>query len=223
VPNKNCPTQTEFSSFISRETAKDEREKIESHLADCAECRSGLALMFGENGEDFTAPASLKEKVKNLSAEESKADAASFFSFDWLKTNRLPLAFASVLTVCFAFAGFYVLQDQTPPDTADVLRNGASKNDSFTLLAPEDGANLADEKITFRWSELPGVKNYTLILSDEKGDIVREISSEKPFVETPLSGIGLIKNKRYFWYVRAKFADGLTAESESRRLIFVHK
>jgi hypothetical protein len=223
VPNKNCPTQAEFSSFLARETAKDEREKIELHLADCADCRSGLALMFGKSAENFTAPAPLKEKVKNLRADKSKAKAASFFSLDRLKTNRLPLAFASVLAVCFAFAGFYILQDRTVSNPADVLRNGASKNDSLTLLAPEDGANLADEKIVFRWSELPGVKNYTLVVSDEKGDIVREIPSEKPFVETSLSEIGLLKNKRYFWHVRAKFADGLTAESENRKLIFVHK
>lgn len=220
---KNCPTQNEFSLFLSGEMLEEKRETVELHLANCADCRRDLALMFSENAEIFNAPESLKEKVKNLPVKTTKANSASLFSFEWLKINRLQVGFASVLIVCFGVVGIYFLQNQTPANSDDVLRNGSSENDSIRLFAPEDAATLADEKITFRWSELPNVRTYTLIISDEKGDIIKEVSSAKPQIETSLAELGLTKEKHYFWHVKAKFIDGLTAESESRKVLVSQK
>lgn len=219
--NKDCPTRENLQHFLSSEMFENERDTLELHLADCADCRRGLALMFSESAENFTAPDLLKETVKNL--PKPKVNSASFFSFDWLKINRLQIGFATVFIVCFAFAGVYIWQNQTTSNSDDVLRNGASKNEVFKLLAPKDDVKLTGGKIMFRWSQLPNVKTYTLVISDEKGDIIEEIPSDKPQFETSVSELGLEKEKRYFWHVKAKFTDGLTAETESRKLFFVHR
>lgn len=220
--NKDCPTQDNLSKFLSGEISANERDTFELHLAECADCRSNLALMFSEKAdvENFVAPNSLKEKAKNL-PEKSKGNSASFFSFDWLKTNRLQVGFASILLSCFALAGIYFLQNQTSQSSEDVLRNGTSNKTSIQLLFPEDNKSLSSEKVEFRWSQLPNVKNYTLILSDEKGDIIKEISSDKTNIETSISELGLAKNKRCFWHVKAKFMDGTISESESRKILVV--
>ncbi len=200
----------------------NEHDALELHLANCADCRRNAALMFAEKREEteiFTAPEALKETVKNLPPQKSHLEtnsaSAAFDPLAWLKKNRLQIAFASVLIFCFGLVGFYVLQDRQTPD--DVLRNGAANKNSLKLLAPEDDANVSGEKIEFRWSPVPNAKTYTLILSDEKGDIIREISTEKTNLESSISELGLMTDKRYFWHVKAKFTDGSVAESDTKR------
>lgn len=218
--NKNCPTEESLQRFLSGETLGNERDTIELHLADCGDCRNNLALMFSEKNEskNFAAPDSLKEKVKNL-PEKPKANSASFFSLEWLKINRWQVGFATTLLVCFGLFGIYVWQNRQQNNLVDVLRNGSGNRNSVQLLVPENEANILAEKIEFRWSEMPNAKNYTLILSDEKGDIIKEIPSEKSNLETTVSALGLATEKRYFWHVQTKFADGTTAESENRKFL----
>ena len=199
-----------------------EKETLELHLADCADCRRNLVAAFVEKAEEnqtFKTPQTLAKTVKNLPAKELKSNSATFFSFDWFKKNRLQIAFAAVLLVCFGFAGFYLLQNRQASNSDDVLRGRLATNkNSIKLLAPEEGANIQAEKLEFRWSEIQNAKNYTLVISDEKGDIIKEISTEKTQIETSSSALGLTKEKRYFWHIKAKLADGLTSESESRKL-----
>jgi len=215
---KNCLPQNNFSSFLSGAISADERDTFELHLADCADCRSNLALMFSETPENFTAPDLLKEKVKNLPAKESKANSATFFSLDWLKINRFQTGFAAMLIVCCGLFGVYVWQNQAPQNSDDVWRNGSGNKNSVQLLTPENEAKISAEKIEFRWSEMPNAKSYTLVLSVKKGDIIKEISTEKPQVETTVSALSLTKETHYFWHVRIKFTDGLTAESATRKI-----
>ncbi|HMS39465.1 MAG TPA: zf-HC2 domain-containing protein [Pyrinomonadaceae bacterium] len=213
--NKNCPTQNNFQHFLAGETSSNERNMLEIHLADCADCRQNLALMFSENTaetEVFETPKSLIETVKNLPAKEKKS--ASFFSFGWLK-----IAFASALVFGMAFIGIYVLQNRQTFDSGEVMRNGAINKTVVKLLAPENSTNLQSEKIEFRWTETQNAKSYTLVLSDEKGDIIKEFKTEKTQIETSISALGLTHNKSYFWHVKAKLADGLTSESETRKIL----
>lgn len=219
----NCPTQNNLEIFLSGAMPANKGETLELHLADCADCRRNLALMFGEkasNAENFAAPAALPEKVKNLPSQESQAqiNKSSFNPFAWLKINRLQVAFATILIGCFGLVGFYFLQSRQTSNSDDVLRKDDSNKNLLKLLAPEESANPADEKIEFRWSSLPNAKNYTLVLSDEKGDIIKEISSTQTTIETSISELGLTKDKRYFWHIKAKLTDGSVIESESRKI-----
>jgi hypothetical protein len=220
MSDKNCPTQNNLQRLLSGEMLENERDTLELHLADCVDCRNNLAVMFAEKSEveTFAAPASLKEKVKNL-PEKSKANSASFFSFEWLKINRLEIGFASILMIFLVFTGIYFWQNRQTANSDDVLRNGSANKNSVQLFAPENEANISAEKIEFHWAEMPNAKNYTLVISDEKGDIIKEISSEKAKLETTVSELGLIKEKRYFWHVKVKFADGTTSESENRKFL----
>jgi len=222
MSEKTCPAQNGLEKFLLSEMPENQKDTLELHLAECAVCRRGLALMFSENAESteiFETPASLIETAKNLPERKSKANAARGFSFDWFKTNRLRIAFAAaVLLVCFGVFGIYVVQFRQKPDADDVLRNGAANKNSVKLLAPETDWEISGEKIEFRWSETPNAKKYTLVLSDEKGDLFKEISTEKTQIETTASALGLTKEKRYFWHVKVKSTDGLTSESETRKL-----
>lgn len=221
MSDKHCPTQNNLEIFLSSEMPPKEKEIFQLHLADCADCRRNLVAVFvakAEETETFKTPKSLTETVKNLPASESKANSVSFFSFDWLKKYRLQTAFAAVLLVCFGFVGFYFLQNRQTSDADDVLRNGAANKNLIKLLAPEDNANIQAENIEFRWSEMQSAKNYTLVISDEKGDIFKEIPTQLTQIETTISALGLTNGKAYFWHVKAKLADGLTSESETRKI-----
>ena len=223
---KKCPSQNNLQDFLADKMLEKERDKIESHLADCADCRRNLALMFSEKNterEVFETPKSLIETVKNLPNRQAKANSASFFSFAWLKINRLQVAFSMVVILSFGFLGFYVLQNRQISNSEDVLRNDTSNKNSLKLFAPENEANLSADKIEFRWSEMPNAKKYTLVLSDEKGDIIKELSTEKTQIETTISDLGMVKENRYFWHIKAKLTNGLFSESETRKIFVVNK
>lgn len=214
---KNCPTQNNPELFLSSEMLPNEKETLELHLAECADCRRNLALIFSKKAnetETFETPKSLIETVKNLPPKESKS---AFFSYSWLK-----IAFASVLVLGVAFVGFYVLQ-KPPVSSDDVLRNDAVNRNSFELLAPENNANISGENIEFRWSAMQNAKNYSLVVLDEKGDILKEISTEKTQIQTSISALNLTKEKHYFWHILVKFADGTVAESENRKISIAHR
>lgn len=209
---KNCPTKNNPGIFLSSEIPPNEKETLELHLAECADCRRNLAFIFSEKTnetETFETPKFLVETVKNLPPKESKS---AFFSLGWLK-----IAFASAMVLSFAFIGFYFLQ-KLLVSSDDVLRNDTVNRNSFELLAPENNANISGENIAFRWSAIPNAKNYTLVVSDEKGDILKELSTEKTQIETSISALNLTKEKHYFWHIRIKFTDGTTAESDNRRI-----
>ena len=70
---------------------------------------------------------------------------------------------------------------------------------------------------------MPNAKKYTLVLSDEKGDIIKELSTEKTQIETTISDLGMVKENRYFWHIKAKLTNGLFSESETRKIFVVNK
>lgn len=222
--NKDCPTQDKWPEFLSGQTSAKEQAALELHLADCGDCRGSLALMFSEvaDRENFAVPDSLKEKVKKLPAT-AKTDSVPLFSFKWFKIIGLEAGLATLLVVCCGALGLYLWQNRQSSKADDVWRNGSTNKNSVKLLAPEVNATLSAEKIEFRWSEIQGAKSYTLIISDEKGNIIQEISTEKPNLETSITALGLVNQKRYFWHLKVKLTDGTTAESENRKIFIAHQ
>jgi hypothetical protein len=169
--------------------------------------------------ETFVAPESLKEKAKRLPKHEKPA--SSFFRFFPSRQAAFALAASLVLVSLIAFVAWRAqrIPQQTPSD--DTLRQGGQKAAAAPqLLSPDDGANITGNTIEFRWSGVAGANTYTVVLSDEKGDIISERQTKQGQLTINTSELNLSVGKRYFWHVRAKFADGLTTETEPRKFVF---
>jgi hypothetical protein len=222
---KNCPTKEDLHLFLNRATSAEQKDEIELHLASCEGCRRNLSAIFAQSiseMEQFKAPENLVEQVKRLPEErafaEEKADAQTIPT-PWHRQNFFQIALAAGLLVCAGLFGLYFLQIQETagvPD--DVFRNGSGNKKAIKLLTPPENARAAFEKVLFNWSEIAEVKDYTLILSDAKGDIIKEIKTEETNLKTTGAELGLSKGQTYYWQIRAKLKDGLNSESETRKL-----
>jgi hypothetical protein len=220
-----CPNKDSLNLFLAGETSALQRDEIESHLAGCADCRRDLSAIFSEsinNSQNFKAPESLVEKVKTLPNKDLHAELEDNTSTQtaqvpWYRQNFFQIAFAASLLVFIGFYGFYYWQFQQTSNTDDIFRNGTSNRNSIQLITPQNNLDISTEKIEFSWSKINDAKNYTLILSDEKGDIFKEIKTEKLNIETTVFDLGLTEGKHYFWQIRAKLSDGSTSESETRK------
>ncbi len=225
MSEKNCPTQDNLREFLVGEMPPSEKETLELHLADCADCRQNLVAVFvakAEETETFKTPKPLTETIKNLPASKSKANSLSFFSFAWLGKYRLQTAFAAILLVCFGFAGFYFLRNQTTSNSDDVLRNGAANKDLIKLLAPEDSVVVKGSFVEFEWEKVSDASSYILIISDEKGDIIfQEQTKQTKFnFGRAYPSKRVNKQDKSFWYVQAKLIDGKIIESTPRKIFF---
>lgn len=212
----NCLEQQKINSYLAGEGTAETRDKIETHLANCAECRLNLTQNYAENPEEFfPAPKYLKEKAKLLPKKGKQTEP--FFSF--LFTRQTAFAMASFV-VLFSFIGFWVWSNDSGGTGDDVLRQGEQTAESLKLLTPQINAELSGKEIEFGWEKQANANSYVLIVSDEKGDIVFQKQTREQNLNVKTSEAKLIPGKQYFWYVRAKSIDGKISETSPQKFTF---
>jgi hypothetical protein len=224
---ENCPNKDNLYFFLVGEISEKEKGEIELHLAGCADCRRDLSALFSEsvnNSQNFKTPESLVEEVKKIPEKEADVEkdgktSTQTVSAPWYSMRFVQVVFASSLIFLLGIFGIYLLQIQPDKTPEDILRNGSSNKNSIQLVSPENDNDISDGKISFSWLKIADAKNYTLILSDEKGDIVKEIKTEMQNVEASVSELDLMAGKHYFWQIKATFADGSVSESETRKFL----
>lgn len=220
ILNNDCLTKEDLRLFLTADISAAEREASELHLADCQHCRRQVATMFAEDADgsdSFSAPAFLVEQVKALPDKTAIPYSQPRSSFT-ARRSFWQVAFAVSLLVCFGFAGIYFLGPK-PESTTDTLRSGSGSGGSVRLITPASGAGVSDRSLEFRWAPVPKGKSYTLVVSDETGDVVFEQATAQDAVSFDTSG--LKAGKHYFWFVRAKLENGTNLESDTAKFLFV--
>lgn len=228
MSNKDCLTKSGFKSFLAGDFSPVKKDSVEMHLANCKNCRQTVAMEFADqqtSGEDYALPASLKGEVMGIPKQSHNAeDLGKSEKFGWFKfLNRRPLqvGFAALLIGGFGFVGIYLNREQ--PVKEDVFRSGTLNALSLNLLMPENNSNISGKSMDFRWSAVEGAKIYTFVISDEKGDIIKEISTNDTNLSAQISELGLLSDGRYFWRVKARLIDGSVVESEIRKINVARK
>lgn len=221
ILNNDCPTQENLQLFLSGGLQATERETLELHLPECADCRRQLALMFTENAEEkevFAAPDFLKERMKDLTAGKTQPQV---IAFPTRRKNYFQWAIAAALIICFSTIAVYVFRQTASPNRSETFRQGTSNANSMQLLSPADGANISAGTIEFGWTQIAGAKSYALVILDEKGDIIVQKSTTQDTFTLDISETNPTKGKSYFWFVKANLADGGTRESHIAKFIFM--
>lgn len=213
-----CLTTEIKRAFLADELSIEQREMAETHLAACRACRHQVANLFSDGTEIFSAPNSLKQRAKQIPfGQEKRNFFASFFAY-----FQQPVAIAAtvVLLVAVSSIAFFVLRETQPTQNSqqEKFRKGNSSN-KLQLLSPNANAKISTEQIEFRWAKVVNAKDYTLIVLDEKGDIVGQETTTQESLSFNAST--LEKGKSYFWFVKAKLPDGTTTDSDTAKFVFV--
>ena len=215
----NCLTAEIKRAFLADELSAEQREMTEAHLAACRLCRHQLANLFTNGTEIFSAPDSLKQRAKQIPFPKEKRNFfAAFFAYF---QQPATIAATVVLLIIASSILFLVLRERQPTQNSqqEKFRKGNNSSNKPQLLSPDTNAQISNGLIEFRWSKITNAKDYTLIVLDEKGDIVaQQTTNQESF---SLNSSLLAKGKSYFWFVKAKFPDGTATDSDTARFVFV--
>jgi hypothetical protein len=120
-----CPDRQILSVYFDQELPSPWKEKLESHLAECSECREGLEryrrAFPGPGPADLAATEAAKErvwlKVARLGGETPVRPRAEKW---WSRSVSLPLpaAAAAAAILVFALAVLALRKPAVDPDTA---------------------------------------------------------------------------------------------------------
>jgi hypothetical protein len=99
--------------------------------------------------------------------------------------------------------------DPDPPGPGEPITRGES-TETFGAIQPADGSVGAGMGIRFLWHSVREEAAYTIMLTDEKGDVVWEGTSRDTSVMLPPEVL-LEPGTAYFWYVDALLPGARTA------------
>jgi hypothetical protein len=190
-------TDAEIAGFVDRDLGRDERERVESHLAACAECR--------------TAATQVSRMAHAISHGESIAPA---------KRRRIRLkssvALAGVLAASIAMVVLVRADSFERPDP--LVRSGPVGADAryvIEVVSPGEATTVMSSDLAFVWRDT-GADVYRLAIFDEGGAVVHTAETADTLVSLP-EEIDLEPGHLYLWRVDA-ITDGLSGSSGARKL-----
>jgi hypothetical protein len=180
----------EVAAYIDGAISGSDREQIESHLADCEECRRELV------------------EVRTALRQFRRTP-------DWRIIAPAAVAAAAVIAL---LALPSLLSD--PDSARDVRVRGPDESvrrEGVPLIAvvnPLDGSTIEmTEGLVFHWRAPAADASYQLTLGDDAGEVVWTLSTTDTLVTLPES-VRLGPGSIYYWYVDALLPDGRSATTE---------
>ncbi|MEW6129377.1 MAG: hypothetical protein AB1757_20220 [Acidobacteriota bacterium] len=211
MSGNQCLTKAELRNFLAGAGSPAIRETIEQHLSLCGGCRQLLVAqqeLSKVPPDELRAPEWLKAQAQVLPNKKNRF--AAIWSGDW----RRGLAVAASLIVIMGLAWFFILRPtHQPASPQETWRQEASLLASPLLLAPVNGAVVHTTTIEFQWSEVEGADHYLFTLLNDKGDILFQSTTREGKLRLSTTEAALRDAQVYYWYVGAKSAFGMTAES----------
>jgi len=210
-----CPSGHELAAFFEGQRDEPDYERFERHLADCSYCQARTAVVarLQQNTDDEQIPDAL------LAAADQFGNQPRRYHL-----RRAPAwaAAAVVVIALFTIVGRgpnpgpgaidHPPLTNTTGEGARVLRNISPVDPGPTVLAPVDGARIAPDELTVRWTRVPGSLYYDVRLVNAAGfmiwqDRVTETQSDLP------DHLQLISGNLYFIRVDAYLAEAKSISS----------
>ncbi|MEW6207044.1 MAG: zf-HC2 domain-containing protein [Acidobacteriota bacterium] len=218
MPATDCVTSEDLNSYLAGRFSESERERAESHLAACRECRHRLkAAVADSRPQPPAAPAPRWLKARALAIGRGERAAARM-----VFTSPVRYAAAAAMLI-LAMSAAIIFFRSSEPLPADRLRQQEGLSIAPRLIAPAAGTSVATDRIEFRWAEVQGAESYHLTVMNETGDIVFRAEAEKDHLTVRATDAKLESGKTYFWFVTAKSLDETTADSAIFKFVFIEK
>ncbi|PYV80662.1 MAG: hypothetical protein DMG93_18275 [Acidobacteria bacterium] len=197
-----CPGNDVLAGYMDGALDDGARCQIQSHLADCAACRSligDVAMM--PPADDVALPLGLKRRAIASMAPTRKIRASLV----------LPAAAASTV----------VAKSEPPswpgPTTTDMARKNAPLESLPTLISPRDGGVIKPSELVLHWKPVPQTRYYEIHVVTFDGDPVWQGESQKN--NAKLSPNIVLKEGTYFAWIAACLDDGRVQKSAPVRFV----
>ena len=181
-------TSEELAAYIDGRLEPAQSARVESHMADCADCRADLVAT-----RPLLAEASLR-----MHRGRSWRGAA------WLAAAAvIAIAFVPLLQHAIGSRG------NNPQ-----VRATQTSRAAIEIVSPRS-ASVDAESVVFAWRPVAGASTYRLTLTDSSGEpLFNGSTAETTF--TGAARAKLHRGSSYLWYVDALASDGRTVSSGIR-------
>ena len=178
-----------LAAYLDDAMSIEDRRVAEEHLAACDECRR--EVVASREAISTFQPASVRKP--------------------W-RTIGLVAAAAIVVAI-----GTTLSREPSRSDTVRSDNSITSTRPLVTVIGPGNGARLnSDRRIV--WKSLAEGSSYRITIGDEAAEPIHAATVQDTTYIVPPS-VNLTRGKKYFWYVDAIRADGVTASSGLRSFI----
>lgn len=205
----HCPDQTVWQTFRDGSISEADRVLAESHLVRCAACRQRLIALFdgaNESAPGESVPSCLLRPVLGPAGRPAG-------SFRFIHRARYaPVALAATILLVVGIS-WLVFRQKTPVQPPSELRQSNRITSAIPLTSPLNGAELTSGKLLFSWRDAGPGARYEFTLTDEKGDIVFQEKPAANSLTLDASALRLSSQRKYYWSITAKMADGTKRES----------
>lgn len=219
-----CPGEGVIAAYLDGVVNAADRNRIESHLADCEYCRSLVADVVTTQRLDPQAlPLGLTQAAIALAAPRARRGR-------WILLPGAAMAgvaFVVIVTLVFrsprqlivpappAPAAPVIAKSEpapTPsPPVADTVRKLTTAVALPTLVFPKPDKVVTRDRLEFKWKTVPRSRYYELHVVTPEGEPVWAAQSEAAFLKVP-SDVTL-KDESYFVWITAYLDDGRVLKS----------
>jgi hypothetical protein len=191
--NSNCPSANELYQLVSDEVNSQRRTKIAAHLEMCSDC-----------SEEF-------KMARELSQNLTKRTPRVTF---WQKPEWRSLLAAAAIVLALT-AGIIVTKRTSITSAPPVERGEPSVN---FKTQPADGEQLNVAPAELKWTAIPEVQNYHVVLLNYESSTIAESGSisSTEFLVPPEIRNKLQSGQTYYWRIEYE-KDG---EKKSKLLRF---
>lgn len=221
----SCPDEHQLAAYVDQQLIGAERERVESHLANCDTCLQQVGFLIRESQTAAASvPASLVHRAKRL-ATAAREDAP----FGW----RWVILVAGIAVIAIGLEVWREVRSnreehstivattqqplapairRTPKSAAEAAVRGAPQPDSKPLVVfPQPGAIVPASDLIIRWKPVPNAAAYEVRVVTADGDLVWRKRVQQNLVNAPKQT--LRPGLKYFVWVRALLANGKTQQS----------
>jgi len=222
----HCPDEHEIAAYVDQQLIGAERERVESHLANCDSCLRQVGFLVKESQLPAeSVPTFLVDRAKKL---DTKVHTSSPFGWKWL-TVPAGIALIAIGLLIWREArpnseeNSTIVATAQQPSAADVRDRGRTEADTAVrsisplaslphVLSPKPGVIVHASDFIIHWEAIPSATAYEVRVVTADGDLVW---STRVHENSTKASQVLRPGMKYFLWVRAFLADGKTEKSDA--------
>jgi hypothetical protein len=225
-----CPDEDLLAAYIEQRLDELEKQRVESHLADCDFCLGQVTFLMGtqEAGEPAAVPPRLLRQASDLLTAQGSAAPRAVWRWGAVAAATASLLVIVVISLHRPGTKLVPLspppaeQPQAPalpipetvsrPANASTIRREQKKAQELKFVSPREGSVLTPGEVLFRWKPVRDCEFYEVRLVSAEGDLLWEERVTGTQTRLP-ANLELVSGQQYFVWVRAYLPEGKTLKS----------
>jgi hypothetical protein len=224
-----CPGNDILAGYVDGGLDQAARSRTESHLADCAACRSLVGDVVTTRRLEAT-PLPLGLKQRAIASTAPSRTVARWVLVPATAAGLTVILIAILLIrvprdeitlISRSPVADVVAKSETPTShggaAPNIVRKSAPSESLPALIFPADGRVFKPSELIFKWRVVPHTRHYEIHVVTSEGDPVWESDSES--TDAKLSPDITLKDGTYFVWITASLDDGRVQKSIPVRFV----